>query len=716
MKKRASHNLLGNYLIKILLLLLAIQVALSFFFLFRISGEINDLERERILAIAKSAAASIHETQLASLEGNASDLARPEYMDLKAHLQRLRESDPLMRFAYLMRRTAGDKYIFLVDSEPPESKDYSPPGQEYDEITEDITRPFLQGIPLVAGPGTDRWGTWISALVPIRNEETGQVSAVLGIDYPAGVWRSLILKKIGYLGIILSSLIDLIIVAIVAGWQNAKIRALNLALRENERRLSVFLDQLPGMAFRCLPDSKWTMTFTSKGCELLTGYSPEMLIDNKNISFGEMVAPEYRDAQCKYFKRMVAEQKDMQNEIEIITRDNERKWVFGHGKIIRGENGSPEAIEGILLDITEKKKIEEEKTYLRNHDPLTDLYTRRYFLDTIARLESEQVFPVSFIVGNINGLGLFNNVFGDKAGDDLVRRTGSLFLRFAPEGSVGARLEGDEFALVMPSVDKDKVQAILASISQELGRCRNSDIPAERYMNLALGYASTVSKNESLENIFKEAKKMMHHYRLLNTASDTHGIMESLLTMLYEKSGETKNHGMRLACITAKIGKKLQLSEQEMNDLQLFAMLHDIGKIGIDDRILNKPGSLTADEWNILKTHPGIGYRIAMSSSELRDIAPYILSHHERWDGKGYPRGLKGEEIPALARILALADAYDAMTAIRCYREPIGKQKALEEIQKNSGTQFDPVFVKIFLECANDENFDCLNVQEDSAK
>jgi len=127
-------------------------------------------------------------------------------------------------------------------------------------------------------------------------------------------------------------------------------------------------------------------------------------------------------------------------------------------------------------------------------------------------------------------------------------------------------------------------------------------------------------------------------------------------------------------------------------------MLHDIGKIGIDDAILNKPGALTADEWAIMKTHPEIGYRIAMSSPELVTIAEYILTHHERWDGKGYPQGLKGEEIPQLSRILAVSDSYDAMTQNRVYRTAISKEDAAEEIEKNAGTQFDPDIVKIFLE------------------
>lgn len=167
---------------------------------------------------------------------------------------------------------------------------------------------------------------------------------------------------------------------------------------------------------------------------------------------------------------------------------------------------------------------------------------------------------------------------------------------------------------------------------------------------------------------------------------------------MIEKSHETEAHARRLAAMARKIGEELSLSQLEMDQLELLSMLHDIGKVAVPDRILNKPDKLTPEEWSEMRKHPEVGYRIASSSPELSPIAEFILCHHERWDGKGYPQGLVGEEIPLLSRILSVVDAYDAMTEDRAYRKAMGKKEAISEIRENSGTQFDPRIASIFVE------------------
>ena len=176
---------------------------------------------------------------------------------------------------------------------------------------------------------------------------------------------------------------------------------------------------------------------------------------------------------------------------------------------------------------------------------------------------------------------------------------------------------------------------------------------------------------------------------------DSNDIISMLLVTLYEKSNETEEHSKRIEKYCHAIGCELQLSSMEMDSLYLLALLHDIGKVGIHSSILKKPSKLTAEELEEMKRHPEIGYQIAKATPELEDVADLILSHHERWDGKGYPRGLKGEEIPLVCRIISVVDAFDAMTNDRVYRKAMTVDEAILEIERNAGKQFDPFVARI---------------------
>jgi len=178
----------------------------------------------------------------------------------------------------------------------------------------------------------------------------------------------------------------------------------------------------------------------------------------------------------------------------------------------------------------------------------------------------------------------------------------------------------------------------------------------------------------------------MYRHKLLESKSYRNAFINTLLATLFEKSMETKEHAERLQNYCLAVDRELKLSPKELDELALLAVLHDIGKVGINENILQKPGPLTSEEWEEMKKHPEIGYRIAQNTPGLSAVAEYILAHHERWDGKGYPRGLKGEEIPLLCRILAVADAFDAMTNDRTYRKAMSREEAIAEIKRNAGT------------------------------
>ena len=196
--------------------------------------------------------------------------------------------------------------------------------------------------------------------------------------------------------------------------------------------------------------------------------------------------------------------------------------------------------------------------------------------------------------------------------------------------------------------------------------------------------------------------KAVRTKKLLDRGSIHSEMLTSLIRALRECDSDTEYHVRRTQAMGAELGKRIGLTDVQQGNLSLLCLLHDIGKIGIPLEILNKPGTLSAEEWDILHTHTKKGYDIANSNHELREIADDILHHHERWDGRGYPDGLSRESIPLLSRVIAVVDAYDAMTNDRSYRPAMSVPQAMAELKRCAGSQFDPFIVAEFLNMMKD--------------
>ncbi|NMA37412.1 MAG: diguanylate cyclase [Papillibacter sp.] len=469
-------------------------------------------------------------------------------------------------------------------------------------------------------------------------------------------------------------------------------------LKESERSKAVLLSHLPGVAYSCRYDRDWTMSFLSAGFYDLTGYQPEDFLNNAKYSYNDIILPEYRENVWKESVDFLSAGKTYKYEYQIITASGDRKWVLDMGQAVYDEDMKIQGLEGILIDNTETKNHIEEIRYINNHDYLTGLYNRRYFESVIEEKLDESWLPVSIIVADINGIKLINDAFGYHEGDKLIRLTALKISENCRKDDIVCRLGGDDFMVILPRTTKEQSAEIVAAIRTACQEYNNSLSDTTFSINLSLGYGAMESPDSDINQVLKDAEASMTKQKLLTKRSHHSAVLSSIMATMYARSFETEEHCRRIARISEIIGCRMGLSQSCLDELQLFSMLHDIGKIGVSDSILNKPGSLTEEERKIMQRHPEIGYKIAMSSLEFSSIADYILCHHERWDGKGYPNGLKGEEIPLLSRILAVSDAYDAMTEDRVYRKAIPHEEAVKEIINNSGTQFDPYVVSMFLQ------------------
>jgi diguanylate cyclase (GGDEF)-like protein/PAS domain S-box-containing protein len=376
-------------------------------------------------------------------------------------------------------------------------------------------------------------------------------------------------------------------------------------------------------------------------------------------------------------------------EAVLVARDGTERALEDSVAPIRDETGKIAGAVLVFRDVTQKRAQMREITYQSFHDALTGLYNRRYLTEAVARLDAEENLPLAVVMGDLNGLKLTNDVFGHAAGDLLLEKIAAVLKRAARPEDVIGRWGGDEFLALLPRTDGAGAAEFISRVREAFAKERVRVIKG----SISMGYACKERPEASAQVVFSMAEDAMYNAKAFERDETFRSTVAEVIRSLHQMSPREKAHSDAVRALSVRIAEALNLPPEEIRKIGEAGYLHDIGKIVLGAETLDESHPLTDLEWNEVRRHPIVGYRILNAFDDTMDIAEPVLAHHERWDGLGYPRGLKGDQIPLLARILAVAEACDRMVRDGIGPDVSGPCEVIRELRLNAGTQFDPMIV-----------------------
>lgn len=612
------------------------------------SAALRQEVRNHLRAIAVTTALQI-DPKLHEGIRTRSDESTDAYQTIKSQLASVRKANPSLRYIYTMRRTSKPNVLqFVVDAES-DPKLVSHVGDEYDVSKLPEMMKAFNGAVADKNPTTDEWGTFLSGYAPIY-DTSGQPVAIVGVDMS------------------LSQLIR--------EESSLRIAALRNVL------LAFLLSVILSLLF-ARPIIKPTRMFIDAAQRVRNGELDFQMPDGRSDEIGEF---------ARAFNEMIAGLREMRDRL----------------------------IEGSSRDF------------------LTGLYNHMYFherLDEEVRRAHRFQYSLSVQMIDLDRFKSINDTFGHPVGDSILRQLAAVLRSCVRDIDVVVRYGGDEFAVILPQSDKKASTAVAERIrtaveshkfaaeplSELLGE---GFVPGEQNtigVTVSIGVATHPEDHGTKDGIVMAAdialfraknvhRNSVHAYdsahaeggfdpqQLYDMLHDPNGgAVQSLAAAMDARDRYTCGHSERVADYAQVIASAISADQQLVDALRIAGLLHDLGKIGVPDRILNKQGSLTQEERTAMQQHPRLGANILSRAPQLDQIIPAVTYHHERWDGSGYPDGLAGKDIPLIARILAIADAFDAMTSDRPYRRAMSAESALIELQAQSGKQFDGELAEAFI-------------------
>ncbi len=462
--------------------------------------------------------------------------------------------------------------------------------------------------------------------------------------------------------------------------------------RAREELFRLFAENAQDCIFRfsVLPVAKFD--YVSPGLTRITGLAPQDLYEDPEIGLrlvcpeGVLTVAQLQSAQIRL-------------DVPVVTRwtkpDGHFAWAESILRPVFDAEGRLAAIEGIARDVTARTRMETELRFLSLHDSLTGLYSRNYFEEEMRRLEAGRDYPITIIITDVDGLKIVNDSLGHQRGDEMLKTYAGVLRATFRRSDVVARVGGDEFAVILPHTDPETARRLRSRLVENINQAVRT--PSGVPIGVSIGSATAADGSSSLADVLHRADRAMYRDKIRRTSVATRSIISAMLELLRAKDFAADGHISRVTALATRMGAAAGLGNGEMSSLALLAEVHDLGKVAIPDQTLFKREPLTEAEREYIEQHCEVGFRIAKASQDLAHVADLILHHHEWWNGLGYPAGLSGDSIPLSCRILAIADAYDAMTSDRPQRPAMAREQARAELRARAGEQFEPALVELFL-------------------